>query len=112
MEKEEKKQEKKGISKGKVAFYTGLALAAGITIGIFHKPIWNGTKKGFNVVGGLFKKNKPATVTTTVTGIGGSDMISEVKPEVTSVSTNGGNSYKNGGYRSFNSHQRVNNVNL
>lgn len=40
-------------------------------------------------------------------------MIPEVKPEITSTPTNGGNGgYKNGGYRSLNSHQRVNNVNL
>lgn len=108
MEKEEKaKKEKKFGCKGLlIGFFAG-ALVGG-TIYAFRKPIVAKSKQfGSAIMGGLIKK-KP--VATTVTGIG--DTIPEVKPEVTSASTNGGNGYKNGGYRSLNSHQRVNNVNL
>jgi hypothetical protein len=111
MEKEETKKEKKSgwFSRNK---YTIGGVAVGMVVGglvvKYHKQIISFGKNMGNAATGLLKKKKP--VATTVTGIG--DTIPEVKPEVTSAPTNGGNGYKNGGYRSLNSHQRVNNVNL
>lgn len=108
MEKEETKKEKKSgwFSRNK---YTIGGVAVGMVIGgiivKYHKPIISTGKGIGNAAIGLLKRKK--SVATTVTGIGESDMIPEVKPEVTSAPTNGGN-----GYRSLNSHQRVNNVNL
>lgn len=111
MEKEETKKEKKSgwFSRNK---YTIGGVAVGMVLGgiivKYHKPIISTGKGIGNTAIGLLKRKK--SVATTVTGIGESDMIPEVKPEV--APTNGGNGYKNGGYRSLNSHQRVNNVNL
>lgn len=108
MEKEETKKEKKSgwFSRNK---YTIGGVAVGMVLGgiivKYHKPIISTGKGIGNAAIGLLKRKK--SVATTVTGIGESDMIPEVKPP-----TNGGNGYKNGGYRSLNSHQRVNNVNL
>lgn len=113
MEKEETKKEKKSgwFSRNK---YTIGGVAVGMVLGgiivKYHKPIISTGKGIGNAAIGLLKRKK--SVATTVTGIGESDMIPEVTPEVTSAPTNGGNGYKNGGYRSLNSHQRVNNVNL
>lgn len=111
MEKEETKKEKKSgwFSRNK---YTIGGVAVGMVVGglvvKYHKQIISFGKNMGNAATGLLKKKKP--VATTVTSIG--DTIPEVKLEVTSAPTNGGNGYKNGGYRSLNSHQRVNNVNL
>lgn len=111
MEKEETKKEKKSgwFSRNK---YTIGGVAVGMVLGgiivKYHKPIISTGKGIGNAAIGLLKRKK--SVATTVTGIG--DTIPEVKPEVISAPTNGGNGYKNGGYRSLNSHQRVNNVNL
>lgn len=110
MEKEETKKEKKSgwFSRNK---YTIGGVAVGMVLGgiivKYHKPIISTGKGMGNAAIGLLKRKKPVA---TVTGIG--DTIPEVKPEMTSAPTNGGNGYKNGGYRSLNSHQRVNNVNL
>lgn len=110
MEKEETKKEKKSgwFSRNK---YTIGGVAVGMVVGglvvKYRKQIISFGKNMGNAATGLLKKKKPVA---TVTGIG--DTIPEVKPEVTSAPTNGGNGYKNGGYRSLNSHQRVNNVNL
>lgn len=112
MEKEETKKEKKSgwFSRN---IYTIGGVAVGMVLGgiivKYHKPIISTGKGIGNAAIGLLKRKKSVA---TVTGIGESDMILEVKPEVTSAPTNGGNGYKNGGYRSLNSHQRVNNVNL
>lgn len=106
MEKEETKKEKKSgwFSRNK---YTIGGVAVGMVLGglavKYHKQVISFGKNMGNAAVGLLEKKKP--VATTVTGIG--DTIPEVKPEVTSAHTNGGN-----GYRSLNSHQRVNNVNL
>lgn len=114
MEKEETKKEKKSgwFSRN---IYTIGGVAVGMVLGgiivKYHKPIISTGKGIGNAAIGLLKRKK--SVATTVTGIGESDMIPEVKPEITSAPTNGGNGgYKNGGYRSLNSRQRVNNVNL
>lgn len=114
MEKEETKKEKKSgwFSRNK---YTIGGVAVGMVLGgiivKYHKPIISTGKGIGNAAIGFLKRKK--SVATTVTGIGESDMIPEVKPKITSAPTNGGNGgYKNGGYRSLNSHQRVNNVNL
>ena len=112
MEKEETKKEKKSgwFSRN---IYTIGGVAVGMVLGgiivKYHKPIISTGKGIGNAAIGLLKRKK--SVATTVTGIGESDMIPEVKPEVTSaLQMKAG--YKNGGYRSLNSHQRVNNVNL
>lgn len=114
MEKEETKKEKKSgwFSRN---IYTIGGVAVGMVLGgiivKYHKPIISTGKGIGNAAIGLLKRKK--SVATTVTCIGEPDMIPEVKPEITSAPTNGGNGgYKNGGYRSLNSHQRVNNVNL
>lgn len=111
MEKEETKKEKKSgwFSRN---IYTIGGVAVGMVLGgiivKYHKPIISTGKGIGNAAIGLLKRKK--SVATTVTGIGESDMRSKAGSDISP--TNGGNGYKNGGYRSLNSHQRVNNVNL